>query len=512
MRRLNTCRLGVVLLGFATGIGCSGSSNSGPGLTGGDSAMGGSVNTGGSSVSLGGTSSAGGSASMGGSAVASGGKNTGGSLATTGGAIATGAAPSTGGITNTAGSNATGGMLATGGSIATGGTKATTTGGSTSNGGTTATGGTKAAAGATASGGTLASGGTASTGGSKATGGTTPAGGTPSTGGTKATGGTLSTGGVKATGGTTATGGSAAIAGAPSFHCVNWADPRDNYVNGLLALSGLSSSTDTYATVQTKADAILSEFQTKLSANAIRIPINEPTVSGTWWNAYKAVIDTAVGKGMKVIVAYWAYQNGMPNDATAFTNMWQTVVSAYQSNNLVYFDIHNEPYGYGSGWNNAAAQWLTNFPNVPRGRVIVAGTGYDDTVPPVGSDTRFAGCLLQLHIYGFWHDTWTAQQQWRDSMTTALGSYSARTIVGEWGAAMTTGMDYSVNTDGDAYRSYIRAVSDIMHNNAMGSCYWPGLRNGDSYSMTTLNTSGSSLTLTVNNASGLDRLHWAWGI
>jgi hypothetical protein len=301
-----------------------------------------------------------------------------------------------------------------------------------------------------------------------------------------------------------------AIQGPQTFHCVNWADPRDNFVNGLLALSGLSSSSDTYATVETKAGDILSEFQTKLKANAIRIPINEPTVSGSWWNAYKAVIDTAVGKGMKVIVAYWAYQNGKPDDAAAFKAMWQVVVSAYQSNNLVYFDIHNEPYGYASAWNDTAAQWLADFPSVPRGRVIVAGTGYDDNVVPVGSDSRFAGCILQLHIYGFWHDTWTAQKQWSDSMTTALGSYSARTLVGEWGAPMTTGTDYSVNTDGDAFRSYVRAVSDIMHTDGMGSCYWPGLRNGDSYSMTTLSTSGSPLTLTVTNASGLGRLQWAW--
>jgi hypothetical protein len=301
-----------------------------------------------------------------------------------------------------------------------------------------------------------------------------------------------------------------AIQGPQTFHCVNWADPRDNFVNGLLALSGLSSSSDTYATVQTKAGDILSEFQSKLKANAVRIPINEPTVSGTWWNAYKAAIDTAVGKGMKVIIAYWAYQNGKPDDAAAFKNMWQVVVSAYQSNNLVYFDIHNEPYGYGNAWNATAAQWLADFPAVPKGRVIVAGTGYDDNVVPVGSDSRFAGCILQLHIYGFWHDTWTTQKQWSDSMTTALGSYSARTLVGEWGAPMTTGTDYSVNTDGDAFRSYVRAVSDIMHNAGMGSCYWPGLRNGDSYSMTTLSTGGSPLTLTVTNASGLGRLQWAW--
>jgi hypothetical protein len=301
-----------------------------------------------------------------------------------------------------------------------------------------------------------------------------------------------------------------AIQGPQTFHCVNWADPRDNFVNGLLALSGLSSGSDTYATVGSKAGDILSEFQTKLKANAVRIPINEPTVSGTWWNAYRAVIDTAVGKGMKVIVAYWAYQNGKPDSAAAFKSMWQVVVTAYQSNDLVYFDIHNEPYGYGSAWTDTAAQWLADFPTVPRGRVIVAGTGYDDNVVPVGGDTRFAGCILQLHIYGFWHDTWTTQKQWSDSMTTALGKYSARTIVGEWGAPMTTGTDYGVNADGETFRSYVRAVSDIMHNAGMGSCYWPGLRNGDSYSMTTLSTGGSPLTLTVTSASGLGRLQWAW--
>ena len=465
-----------------------GSTSNSPGGSGG-------VATGGSTSSL---------AASGG--VAPGGQSAGGGVATGGmqSTVAGGttATTTTGGISATGGAATVGGVTASGGAPNTGGTKST--GGTSATGGATANGGTSSA-----TGGNKAIGGnTSATGGAKATGGTSSA-----TGGNKATGGATNTGGATTTGGTSATGGTAAIAGAPSFHCVNWADPRDNFVNGLLELSGLSSASDTYATVQQKADQILSEFQTKLQANSIRIPINEPTVSSSWWNAYKGAIDTAVGKGMKVIVAYWAYQNGMPNDATAFRNMWQVVVSAYQSNDLVYFDIHNEPYGYsGTAWNTAAAQWLTNFPNVPKGRVIIAGTGYDDNVVPVGSDSRFNGCLLQLHIYGFWHQDWTTQAQWTNSMTSALGSYGARTIVGEWGAPMTDGSDYSnTNTTGDAFRSYVRAVSDILHNGGMGSCYWPGLRNGDGYSMTTLHT-GSPLTLTVNSASGLDRLHWAWGI
>jgi hypothetical protein len=95
-------------------------------------------------------------------------------------------------------------------------------------------------------------------------------------------------------------------------------------------------------------------------------------------------------------------------------------------------------------------------------------------------------------------------------MTTALGGYAGRTLVGEWGVPMTTGIDYSLNADGNVYRSYVRAVADVMRSDGMGSCYWPGLRNGDSYSMTTLSTGSSPLTLTVTNVSGLDRVHWAW--
>jgi hypothetical protein len=330
-----------------------------------------------------------------------------------------------------------------------------------------------------------------------------------SSGGARANGGSGGAASGGTAGGGASAGGAAAIGEASSFRCVNWADPRDNFVNGLLALSGLSSSTDTYATVEAKATAILSEFQKKLDANAIRIPINEPTVMGAWWMAYKAVIDTAVARGMKVVVAYWAFHNGKPDDVGAFTDMWRVVVSEYQSNDLVYFDVHNEPYGYGDSWKQAAADWLTAFPNVPRARVIIAGTGYDDDIKTMGADSRFAGCLLELHDYGYWHTSWTTQQQWRDDMTSSLGNYAGRTLVGEWGAPMTTGTDYGANTDGDAFRSFVRAVSDVMHGAGVGSCYWPGLRTGDSYSMTRLG-SGTPLTLSVTNMSGLDRLRWAW--
>jgi len=66
---------------------------------------------------------------------------------------------------------------------------------------------------------------------------------------------------------------------------------------------------------------------------------------------------------------------------------------------------------------------------------------------------------------------------------------------------MTTGLDYNGPINGNYYIAYVQADTDTMRSLGMGSVYWPGLRNGDSYSMETLHGSGTALTLTNNNAS-----------
>lgn len=304
------------------------------------------------------------------------------------------------------------------------------------------------------------------------------------------------------------------IAGPHELQGVNWADKRDNFVQGTLQLSGLDSSADTYATVQTKTSQIVAEFQKQLGATTIRIPINEPTVASTWWDSYKGVIDTTTAMNMNVIVAYWAYHNGKPDDEAAFKTMWQKVVTAYADNARVFFDIHNEPSGFStSAWKDEAARWLGYFPDLPRARVIVAGTGSDDDLTAVGSDKRFDGCVLQLHYYAFWHKDWSMQKQWRDAVTSALGDYAERTIVGEWGAAMSTGLDYDTKTpDGNSEVAYITAMADLIRERNMGSVYWPGLRDDDTYALLKRGSTSGAITLSVVNASGRDRLRWSWGL
>jgi hypothetical protein len=282
----------------------------------------------------------------------------------------------------------------------------------------------------------------------------------------------------------------------------------------VLQPSGLSSKSDTYDTVLAKANAILSGFQTALSANSIRIPINEPTVSNTaWWTAYKGIIDAAVSKNMKVMVAYW-YKPGVgrvPN-TNAFYTMWQAVVDAYGINNLVYFDIINEPSGYGATeFINLAVEWMGKFPSVSKNRVVVAGTGNDTNVTQHGADPRLAGCILNVHIYAI-GSTDANPANWTNKLKTAVGIFANRTVVSEYGAPMTNGLDYSGAVNGTAFVAYMQAVTSQIRASGMGSCYWPGLRNGDWYSITTLKGTGSALSLTVNNASGLALIQSAWGM
>jgi hypothetical protein len=178
----------------------------------------------------------------------------------------------------------------------------------------------------------------------------------------------------------------------------------------------------------------------------------------------------------------------------------------------VYFEPMNEPFGYSSQeWRDVAANWLAARPSVPRNRVFVGGTGYSEDVKPVCADSRLDGTYLALHQYGFWHKDWTSPQQWADDLRARIGTCASRTVLDEFGAEMTSGLNYNGPVNGSYEIAYLQAATDTLRSLRMGSVYWPGLRTGDSYSLTTLSGSGANLTLNVTNPSGADRLRWAWG-
>lgn len=313
-------------------------------------------------------------------------------------------------------------------------------------------------------------------------------------------------------------GASATHASTNQFRGVNWADPRDNFQPGVLYLSGLTSS-DTYASASIVADRVIGQFVSKLGTNCVRLPINDATVD-SYWSTYTAVIDVALAKG-RVVLCYWGPGHSKaPADMNKWWSMWTTVMAKYAANTNFHVEVFNEPDMYSkTQLLDLYAQWLAKFPNFPRERIILDGTGLAMNVPDVGSDSRFSKCLLAVHEYTmFGPTTWTAESQWTSHFKGEVGGYSERTVATEWGGPMSTGskngityqpMDYGVQGT-NFFQAYMRAVSQQLRDWKMGSFYWPGLRDNDWYSMTTRSGTGANLNLTVSNASGLARMKYSW--
>ena len=181
---------------------------------------------------------------------------------------------------------------------------------------------------------------------------------------------------------------------------VNWADARDNFVDGWVIPSGLEAGDD-YNSVSAKANAILTGFQTNIPGlNTVRFPINPPSVFDVWWSCYTGAIDRAVSKNINVILCPWesaSSRNGLIDDTAQFWKMWDTVITKYGSTSKVFFEVFNEPYGYSlSSLTDLYVQFLSRYSGVPRERILLGGTGYSENVTAIGVDSRFNGCLLAL--------------------------------------------------------------------------------------------------------------------
>jgi Cellulase (glycosyl hydrolase family 5) len=305
-----------------------------------------------------------------------------------------------------------------------------------------------------------------------------------------------------------------AAVGAASISGLNWADGRDNFVDGWVIPSGLTAS-DSYSTVSSKTDAILNGFSCRVNGvNTIRIPINPSSVAESWWGSYRGVIDKATSKGFKVIIACWegaSSRDGIIDDTNKFWTMWDTVINRYRTNGRVYFEPFNEPHGYTlSQLTTIYKQFLDRYPTLTRGRIILGGQGYSENVTGVGADIRFNSCLLSLHNYAFWATR--SVSDWRADWRNRIGSYGSRTVITEFGATMNSGKDYQNGNQSDNEIAYIVATSDVCRADKIASVYWPGLRDGDPYSLLSRGGTGTNITLSTVSPSGVFRLRYGWGL
>jgi hypothetical protein len=202
--------------------------------------------------------------------------------------------------------------------------------------------------------------------------------------------------------------------------------------------------------------------------------------------------------------------------------MWDTIVGKYGSNSNAYFEVINEPYGLNTtDLDNLYNTWLNRYPSVPRSRVVLDGGGLAQNGAAVGNDSRLNNTLIAIHDYSFFvSPPYTSESQWANHLAGEIGAFASRTVVTEWGGPMSPGskngvnygtIDYSVPGT-NYFDDYVRGMSTELRSLGVGSVYWPGLRDGDWYSMTSKTGTGAAIKLSLVNASGLARLQYAWGI
>ena len=301
------------------------------------------------------------------------------------------------------------------------------------------------------------------------------------------------------------------------FRGVNWADKRDNFVSDVLVLSGLSLS-DNYQSASVVAERVIGQFQELLGTNSVRMPVNEPTILNAF-DMYSGALDVALKHG-RLVMGYWGpSQPSGPKNMDDWWKMWGKLVEKYGDHPNAYFEIMNEPHMYNKDQlRNLYAEWIQKFSKVPRDHIILDGSGMAQNVPDIADDPRFEGCLFAVHEYTFWNMSIDTEEGWKNSFKWKVGKYADRTVCTEWGGAMAPGekagvyyntMDYNQQPT-NYFMAYIRGMSDQLREWEMGSFYWPGLRDGDWYSMTKRSGEGTNIKLEVVNQSGLDRMHMAW--
>ena len=284
---------------------------------------------------------------------------------------------------------------------------------------------------------------------------------------------------------------------------MNWADPRDNYVDGLVLPSGISAST-TPSEASSKAGSVGAGFRT-IGCNMVRLPINPQSVlNDTWWTMYQSLINRLVADGMHVMLGCWegtAAKDGKIDNYNNWKLMWQRVDGVYKDNANVWFEPFNEPFGYSSSELITIYRDFLGFIAKDDGRIVLPGTGFSEDLSAIGG--QFPNCKLGQHIYPWWGN-YTTESAWQDSLNTRVAGYWDRMILTEFGAPATTGKNYGVSSS-DHEIAFIRGITSSLRSHSSGSVYWPGVRDGDSYRLFS-----SSANMTVTNNSLRDRVQYGW--
>lgn len=287
----------------------------------------------------------------------------------------------------------------------------------------------------------------------------------------------------------------------------NWASD-DGTITDIQYPDGITSSTTTTEAAGV-ADTVAGDYE-MVGINFVRYPINPATVSGNW-AVTQAAINELIADGLTVDICCWYVDwenSGTITNMTTWENMWKTVDGVYGNNNAVYYEPINEPHGYTlSGLESVYSTFLGLGLKKGQDHIILDGTGYADNVTGIGGDSSFNSCLLAVHDYSFWA-THTTDAAWSTDLYDRVYPYQGRTIMTEFGAPTTTGLNFGTANSGDNDICFVRGMcNQIISWGGMGAVWFPAHQAGTGNNKRMFNGPGQGII----NPSLVDEVEYGWG-
>ena len=245
--------------------------------------------------------------------------------------------------------------------------------------------------------------------------------------------------------------------------------------------------------------------------NMIRFPINYDTATDpASLVKLKGYIDQIPGN-WAIICMFDTLENGQTGHGDGFPNnlddlayAWSQIDATFHNYPNVFYEIFNEPFGYGRG-SSAASSYLSDMMYIMQtagiygnGRNILDGLGHADDIVDVANAGW--GGMLAYHFYPSWvGSSPPTQSNFSNIAQNAIGGLSTRTWVTEFGADLQQNLHgyydpsgcYDTYVDGNqpysADVNCLRGLDDALraiktnHGSVRGAFVWHGWNNGDVY-------------------------------
>ena len=291
---------------------------------------------------------------------------------------------------------------------------------------------------------------------------------------------------------------------------MNWANPTDNAVGAAYpyGMTGNENYEQAVVIGQKVGNAVKNA-----GGRTVRMPITTTLATGVHWWRYAGAINGVTSTGLKVILCWWSDTGHHVGNINSWYAMWDAVNASYGNTMSVRYEPINEPLDYNAtDLCNLYAAFLNRYRPADY-KCILAGTGWEENVVPVGNDSRLSRQLLGIHAYHWYFGSHGSWRQYYDSINQRVGSHAWRTVMTEIGVgnAERPGIAFwqQWRFDEEADVALLNGALAWARDNDVATVAWSGVNSPNTDTYRWFNSWDN---MTETNGQVSDMFRWSWKV